>query len=336
MYQSRSLQLVLDLLQTYGTLGITQLSRYSGKGRAILHRYVKALLAMGIIQKIWSSPHTVYRLTNNQNISPPVLIDPWFQYLQNRCLDEYFWKLSPSGKIYQWVEGFVTRCQSRGLDPHKKIDHFCQIASYLSDRKSQNPHGLIDVTSDVHGHILDSALDQMYYADQYKRMEFGRGKTAEITFYAKDTQNLKLIWQSIALIIRQLQSLIYHSTIDAIAFIPHSRKRNIQLLKELQKNLRIWSIPQISYIKYAPHGIVRTQKSITSRADRISNARDTILLNHPWPLHYQTVLLIDDFVWSGATLNESAKKLKHAGVQTVIWFAFVGNINMKYDVINEI
>jgi predicted amidophosphoribosyltransferase len=46
--------------------------------------------------------------------------------------------------------------------------------------------------------------------------------------------------------------------------------------------------------------------------------------------------LIDDFVGSGATLNETAKKLKNAWANKVIWFAFVGNLNLSYDVIREI
>jgi len=47
-------------------------------------------------------------------------------------------------------------------------------------------------------------------------------------------------------------------------------------------------------------------------------------------------LLIDDFVWSGATLNETAYKLKQNWVKKIIWFAFVGNANLSYDIINEV
>jgi hypothetical protein len=48
------------------------------------------------------------------------------------------------------------------------------------------------------------------------------------------------------------------------------------------------------------------------------------------------VLLIDDFVWSWATLNETAKKLKYEWIKEVYWFAFVGNLDLSYEVINEI
>ena len=52
-------------------------------------------------------------------------------------------------------------------------------------------------------------------------------------------------------------------------------------------------------------------------------------------IHYNTVLLIDDFVGSGATLNETAIKLKTAWVKKIIGFAFFGNLDLKYEVINE-
>ena len=96
-------------------------------------------------------------------------------------------------------------------------------------------------------------------------------------------------------------------------------------------------IPIIKLIKYAPYGTVVAQKTLKSRDQRIQNARDTILIELNQHLdQYHTVLLIDDFVWSGATLNETAKKLKSQGVKKVIAFAFVGNANLSYDVINEI
>jgi len=46
--------------------------------------------------------------------------------------------------------------------------------------------------------------------------------------------------------------------------------------------------------------------------DRIQNAKNTIFIKEEDIGGYNTVLLIDDFVGSGATLNETAIKLKTA------------------------
>lgn len=154
-------------------------------------------------------------------------------------------------------------------------------------------------------------MDKLFYADQYKWMEFGRGKLAELTFYAKDNQSIQMITQSINLIKNQLECLIRHESVDAIAFAPHSRKRSVQLLHELKKKLNIFSLPIINLVKYAPYHTVVAQKTLKTREQRIQNARQTILVDTKDVLSsYKKVLLIDDFVGSGATLNETAKKLK--------------------------
>ena len=69
--------------------------------------------------------------------------------------------------------------------------------------------------------------------------------------------------------------------------------------------------------------------------DRIQNAKNTIFIKEEDIGGYNTVLLIDDFVGSGATLNETAIKLKIAWVKKIIGFAFFWNLDLKYEVINE-
>lgn len=68
--------------------------------------------------------------------------------------------------------------------------------------------------------------------------------------------------------------------------------------------------------------------------DRIQNAKNTIFIIEE-DIDYNTVLLIDDFVGSGATLNETAIKLKTAWVKKIIGFAFFGNLDIKYEVMNK-
>lgn len=128
-------------------------------------------------------------------------------------------------------------------------------------------------------------------------MEFGRGKLAELAFYAKDTQSLKLIKQTIGYVKHQIECLIRQSGVDALAFMPHSRKRHIQFLTELRKSLAIDDLPVITLVKYSPYGITITQKSLKTRQQRIQNAQQTILLPDPAQVQqYKKVLLIDDFV----------------------------------------
>jgi len=61
-------------------------------------------------------------------------------------------------------------------------------------------------------------------------MDFGRGKLAEMTFYAKTSQNKKLIAESLEEILPKLECLITRGSFDAIAVTPWSIERKNQLL----------------------------------------------------------------------------------------------------------
>ena len=76
------------------------------------------------------------------------------------------------------------------------------------------------------------------------------------------------------------------------------------------------------------------QKSLQRTEDRIQNAKNNIFIREE-DIDYNTVLLIDDVVGSGATLNETAIKLTTAWAKKMIDFAFSGSLDLKYEVINE-
>lgn len=57
-----------------------------------------------------------------------------------------------------------------------------------------------------------------------------------------------------------------------------------------------------------------------NREERIENLRDVFELKHQ--INYKTVLLVDDVMTSGSTLEECAKVLKNAGVEKVYGLVF--------------
>ena len=167
-------------------------------------------------------------------------------------------------------------------------------------------------------------------------MDFGRGRLAELTFYAKLTQDMKLLDEALDAVVTRLQCLISREGIDAIAITPWSIDRRNQLLALLWKRLKPLGIPQIPLIKYYGSGIAIPQKSLKTRAERIQNARKTIFVDSTRDLpEYKKILLIDDFVGSGATLYETASKLAELSPVEIIGFAWVGNMNLSYEVISE-
>ena len=98
--------------------------------------------------------------------------------------------------------------------------------------------------------------------------------------------------------------------IYSIADTPPSISGKVQIL-DLVDLLLDPSIPRISLIKYSPSKILIPQKSLKRPEDRIQNAKNTIFIREEH-LDYNTILLIGDSFRSGATLNETALKLKTA------------------------
>lgn len=77
------------------------------------------------------------------------------------------------------------------------------------------------------------------------------------------------------------------------------------------------------------------QKSLTKLSDRIENDNNTIFTIKENSA-FKRVLVIDDAVGSGATLNIIAEKLKRvSGVDFVCGFAITGSLE-GFEVINEI
>lgn len=333
-YLPTTLQKILNFFDLQDTIGITTLSQISGLSRTILHKYVKELVSQKKLTKIWSWSHTRYQIIdwktkNTKSDHKDINID---REVRNK-LDEVFLKYTPQWTILKWYDGILQWCKSRWLDPEDKIKSYIKISDHISSVR--NKCGLLESTQAFAKTVWDCHIEKIYYADQYKRMDFGRGKLAEMTFYAKQSQNRKTLIQCIDMFVDKIKCLIQNSKIDAIAFVPATISRQWQLLKMIDTAMQDILLPRIQIKKFYEGNMKIPQKSLKKREDRIINAQKSIYVYDPHVSTYKNVLLIDDFVWSGATMNETAKKLKTEWIKKVIWFAIVWNMDMTYDIITE-
>lgn len=336
--KEKSLLQVINCFEWNEELSPTQISELLWKSKVIVHKYLKILLERNELQKIWKWTHVKYKLissnqsntTINNNLKTSFNLD----YNCITIIDENFLKFDADGRILKGIEGFTKRCTNRNFNIEEKANNFMKIYNHIESIK--NNCWLIDVTKHFKNIVNNSYIDKIYYADQYNWMEFWRGKLAEITFFAKQSQNKQLIIQSINMIKHQLNCLIQNENIQAIWIIPFSIKRENQLLKFLKNELKNKWIPFINIEKYFINNIPIPQKTLKTREQRLENATKTIIIDDKNISNYSKILLIDDFVWSGNTLNQTAKKLKMNWIDTIIWFAFVWNTDLKYEVINEV
>jgi len=335
-FKHQSLQPILDVFSNNLELSPTEIAQKIGKTKVIVHKYLKELVKQWKLEKVGLGTHVKYRslIQNDQGTRIYGKFNIVIPYSQAQIIQDTFYKFSESAKLLEWVEGFIQWCHLRKLDVLEKAGQYAKVFNHIEGIR--NKCGVIETTGVFANNVETMYLDEVYYADQYNRMEFGRGKLAEMTFFAKQSQNIRLINQCLALIKLKIQCIIQSENIKAIAIVPPSITRNNQLLKILKNQLTYIWLPFVSIDKYFPNRIPIPQKSLKTREQRTRNARDTIIVHEKKVWDYDKVLLIDDFVWSGSTLNETAHKLKVAGIKKIIWFAFVGNANLSYDVINEV
>ena len=346
-FRNSSLQQVIDCFTSDSLLQPINISLQLNKSPALIHRYLKELVKQGILVKDGLGAHVRYKLSDKQlkilkqeYISSDKEFEIFVEeenhlpYSQVKIMEESFFKFSASGEIQEGIEGFYAWCKDRKLNPQDKIGDYISIYKHIE--KIRTSCGVIDATDAFDAISGDSYFNHIFYADQYKWMDFGRGKLAELTFYAKQSQKLSLINASIDMIIHKIRCLIGKYKINHIAIVPPSIQRKNQLLKLLKKKLEILNLPFLSIVKDFPNDIPIPQKSLKNREQRLENAKKTIIVKEEKIQKEDIILLIDDFVGSGSTLNQTAKKLKDKGAGKIIGFAFVGNTNLTYEVINEI
>lgn len=337
-FSFKTLKQIETIFEENKELWATEISEILWKSRVTVHKCLKELVERWVLKKVWKWSRVKYlKIGNDSKIKKETEIDDndiEFSFEEMKILEESFLKFSPDWKIMKWFYWFKTWCRERNLDIRKKLEFFIKIYKHILSL--QDSCWLINAKNAFFTGFEKVYLDNVFYSDQYNWMEFWRWKLAELTFYWKSTQNKELINQSIDEIILKLECKIKQNKYDAIAIIPWSINRKYQLLKILQNRLKLLNLPFVNIIKYSPNWIIIPQKSLKTREQRIKNAKNTIFINDKNILNYKKVFLIDDFVWSGATLNETAKKLKEAWIKEIDWFSFVGNLNLKYDIINEV
>jgi len=126
--------------------------------------------------------------------------------------------------------------------------------------------------------------------------------------------------------------LIQEIQVDAVLFVPPTIDRKIQIMGVLEKLLAI-DKPMLK-IRKIRNKIVVPQKALSNIFERIINAKNTFYL--PPQKAYGRILLIDDAVGSGATMNEIALKLKDQYLAKEVFGLAITGSYKGFEVISEL
>lgn len=327
---------IIDYLKTHSQINTPELVEYLDITDRAVRKQLKSLLEKGVITKLGKAPRVYYSITDlsievkDYAQAKASIIAVEVSNQKKGLIEREFYYISARGEIHQGLEGFIYWCKDRKLDYNKTaqryIDTFLKYHHFEKD-------GLIDGTNKLKSSFDDVAVDRLFYVDFYSMEIFGKTKLGQMLLFAKQSQNRTLMNDLVEQIRPKVKKLIKEYQVDGVGFVPPTVKRELQLMKQIEKKLaldnRILSINKIQTPVAVP------QKTLNKIEDRIINARETITVDDN--SMYNNILLIDDAVGSGSTINETAKKIKQKGIckGRVIGLAITGSFK-GFDVISEV
>lgn len=306
-----------------------ELSSAVGITPQALFRQLARLQAKNRIYKIGKPPKVFYLIREFEE-SIRNLTDLNIDKDVRKIIDSNYLIITPSGERKVGLEGFRYWCNKTGQIAEKTANEYVKIWRKYNVHKV---NGLIDGTKKLLSTFPHIFVDKLYYLDFYSIERFGKTKLGQLLLYAKQSQNIRIIKELIADIKPQIEHWVKKWHVGAVGFVPPTVKREVQFVKELEQNLGL-KIQKIPIYKVKTEVAV-PQKTLNKLEDRIENAQKTIIVEASGC--HKNILLIDDAVGSGATINETAKKIRDKGIckGKIIGLAITGSFK-GFDVISEV
>ena len=322
---------IVEILQKQGPMGPTAIAAELFITPQMVHRHLKRLITENRVRKQGMPPKVLYFAVTEQ----PIVSFPTLGEAEERYIEANYLAIKPDGEIIPGLKGFQDwALKTKQQKQFKKLAHEYVTNHKQFDKQYRNDLGVIDATFKIRDTFEKCYLDHLFYHEFYSLPKFGKTKTGQLVYLGKSGQNIDSI-RTLAKQSRQsIINIIKQYKIDGIIFTPHSISRKISFLKSLKQFLKL-PVPCTILNKVFVNDIPVAQKSLSKLSDRIENATNTIFTTKENNL-YKRILVIDDAVGSGATLNIIAKKLKNLpNIEFVCGFSITGSLK-GFEVINEI
>jgi len=318
---------ILQFVKLNGRAKVKDLVGFLGLGNVAIHRQLKKLVENGELKRLGSPPKVFYIIAEkSQEGALGAAVE------LTKIVNDTYLYVSPSGDLLYGMDGFGVWAKKVGRDLGKAAREYVDVR--LAADKFISTNGYVDATEKIQNTFDRIFVDKVLYKDFYSLPTFGKTKLGQLVLYAKQAQNMELVKLISDLTRELIVKIIKKYKIQAIGWLPHSIPRKIQFLKELKKDLNI-QIQEVDLVKAYSGQVPVAQKTLSKLEERVENARKTIMIGELGQ-KFDKVLLIDDAIGSGATLNETAKKLKELGMaKEVIGFAIVGSMK-GFEVIREV
>ena len=318
---------IIEYIKEKGQATGKQLADFLGITDRAVRKQIGKLYSQGILTKTGKPPKVFYLIKGLKKETENEVINDGIK----KILEENYLIITPAGEMKMGVDGFSYWCERNKLPVIKTAEEY---VTTLSKYDAYKKDGLIDGTEKIKSLFADKVgLDKVFYLSFYAIERFGKTKLGQLLLYAKQSQDKKLMKKISDESRAKILSLIAKYDIDAVGFIPPTVKREVQLMKELKSSLAL-PVRDIKIVK-AQTEVVVPQKTLNKIEDRMENAQKSIFVTDN--NKYKNILLIDDAVGSGATLNETALQIRRLGLCSgkIIGLAITGSFK-GFDVISEV
>jgi len=284
------------------------------------------LLKRGALTKK-GHPPVVYYQISDQSIKKN---STYLPDSTRQLIDKNYLFITPTGEKLVGMVGFESWCQKQNLPIEKTAREYVAMFKKFAAYKIQ---GLINGLGKLKKTYKRVFLDDLYYLDFYSIDRFGKTKLGQLLLYAKQSQQQSLMSELIDTLSPEIQKLIKLKHITSVGFIPPTVRRQVQFMTVLERKLKLKL--RVITIRKIKSEVAVPQKSLGKLIDRVENAQHSLVVSDN--SEHNNILLIDDAVGSGATLNETAKQMRERGIcrGKIIGLAITGSFK-GFDVISEV
>lgn len=317
---------IIRFIHTNKQSSAHDITRHLDISRQAVYKQLNNLIKKDLIYKIGKPPKVFYLIKQIKEVPKETFVDDRVK----KIIEENYLLITPVGERLEGIKGFSFWCQKNNLPIVKTAYEYIKtLGKYNKFKKS----GFIDGTFKLKSTFDQIFVDRLYYLDFYSIERFGKTKLGQLLLYAKQSQNRFLIKELSENIKDKIALLIRKHHVDGICFVPPTVKREIQFMKELENNLNL-QLKKISIVKIKTN-IIIAQKTLSKLVDRVENAKRTFFVEEKEK--FNNILLIDDAVGSGSTMNEIARKIIERQIINgkIYGIAITGSFK-GFDVISEI
>lgn len=294
---------ILELFDNYNELSVLEITKQLNVSKQSVHLCLKKLQGEEVVQKFGRVPLTFYKLVPSSAEGEDVQIS---LTEDEQTAVNTFTRLNAYGKLITGIPAIVDYYKNTDRGLHEFIKLFA--AERIRINRNKDPSQLIN------GHnnfrqlvgVSDYNISDLYHVDYEHIGEFGKSRLGILVELAKTTQSESVFELLIKEVKKQIVNFVYMSDFDAVAFVPPTIPREKQIMRVLEEELAI-ALPKINIHKVF-NEVPVAQKSRLSKESRAINAESSFMI--PQQAKYKHLLLIDDIMTTGITLNTIAQKIK--------------------------